>query len=103
MFSTLLNFISSYKSKSLLVTGYHIVIRSQWCNIVLNVHVPREDDDSNDSFYEELQQVFEYFCQYNMKILSRDCNAKSGSEEIFKPTFGNESVHQDSNDNVFRI
>jgi len=39
----------------------YIVMRGQWCNIVLNVHVPREDDDSNDNFYEELQQVFELF------------------------------------------
>ena len=85
------------------MTGCHIVIRGQWCNNVLNVHVPREDDDSNDSFYEELQQVYEYFSQYNKKILSGDYNANLGSEDIFKTTFGNESLHQDSNDNVFRI
>ena len=51
----------------------YIVMRGQWCNIVLNVHVPREDDDSNNNFYEELQQVFEHFFQYNMKILSGGC------------------------------
>jgi len=101
MFSALLNCVSSYKS--LLVTGCHIVIRGRWCNIVLNVHVPREDDDSRDIFYEDFQQVFVYFSQYNMKIPSRGCNAKSGSKVIFKPTFGNESLHQDSNDNGFRI
>ena len=37
-----------------------------------------------------------------MKILSGDCNAKSGNEDIFKPTFGTESLHRDSNDNGFR-
>jgi len=67
------------------------------------VHVPREDDDSNDSFYEELQQVFDNFSQYNMKMLLGYCNAKSGSEDIFKTTFGSESLQQDSNDNGFRI
>ena len=57
MFSTLFNFISSYKSNHLLVTGCHVYIHvsGRQCNIVLNVHVPREDDDSNDSVYEELQ------------------------------------------------
>jgi len=34
-----------------------------------------------------------------MKILLADFNAKSGREDIFKPTIGNESLHKDSNDN----
>ena len=37
-----------------------------------------------------------------MKILL-DFNAKVGRENIFKPTFGNECLHQDSNDNGVRI
>jgi len=39
---------------------------------------------------------------YHMKILLRDFNAKLGKEGIFKLTIGNESLHQDSNDNVLR-
>ena len=38
-----------------------IVLRGRWCNIiVLNVHAPSKEktDDSKDSFYEELEQVF---------------------------------------------
>ena len=41
-----------------------IVLRGCWCNItVLNVHALTEEknDDSNDSFYEELEQVFDHF------------------------------------------
>ena len=38
-----------------------------------------------------------------MKILLGDFNAKVGRENIFKPTIGNESLHQDSNDNSVRI
>jgi len=34
-----------------------------------------------------------------MKILLGDINAKVGRENIFKPTIGNESLHQNSNDN----
>jgi hypothetical protein len=37
-----------------------------------------------------------------MKILL-DFNAKVGRENIFKPTIGNDSQHQDSNDNGVRI
>jgi len=38
-----------------------------------------------------------------MKILLEDFNGKPGRENIFKPTIGNESVHQDSNDNDVRL
>src|SRR5215475_6734358 len=34
-----------------------------------------------------------------MKILLGDFNAKVGRGDIFKPTIGNESLYQDSNDN----
>jgi len=38
-----------------------------------------------------------------MIILLGDFNAKVGRENIFKLTFGNESLPQDSNDNGIRI
>ena len=38
-----------------------------------------------------------------MKILLGNFNAKVGRENIFKPTIGNESLYQDSNDNGVRI
>jgi hypothetical protein len=52
------------------------------------VHGPYEDkgDDVNDSFYEELGQVFDQFPRYDMKILLGDFNTKVGRENIFKPT-----------------
>ena len=37
-----------------------------------------------------------------MKILLGDFNAEVGRENIFKPTIGNESLHQDSKDNGVR-
>ena len=81
----------------------YITLRGRWCNIiVLNVHAPSEkknDDDSKDSFCEELEHFFYHFPKYHVKILSEDFNAKVGRENILKPTIGNESLHQDSNDN----
>jgi len=84
----------------------YIVLRGCWYNIiVLNMHAPSEEksDDSKDSFCEELGQVFYRFPKYHMKILFGDFNAKAGAENIFKPKVGNESLHQDSNDNGVRI
>jgi len=41
-----------------------------WCNItVLNAHAPsgEKSDDSKESFYEELEQVFDHFPKYYME------------------------------------
>jgi hypothetical protein len=72
---------------------------------VLNVHAPTEDkiDDIEDRFYEELEQVFDKFPRYHMKILLGDLNAKVCKEDILKPTIGNESLHEISNDNGVRV
>jgi hypothetical protein len=50
--------------------------------IVLNVHAPTEDktDEVKDSFYEELERVFEKFPRYHMNILLGDFNAKVGRD-----------------------
>jgi hypothetical protein len=56
-----------------------------------------------DSYYEELEGVFDQFTKYQMKILLGDFNAKVGREDIFKPTIGNESLHETSNDNGVRV
>jgi hypothetical protein len=69
------------------------------------VHAPSEEksDDSKDNVYEELDRVLDHFPKYHTKILLGDFDEKLGREDIFKPTIRNESLHQDSNDNGFRI
>jgi hypothetical protein len=56
-----------------------------------------------DSFYEELEYIFDKFPEYHTKMLLGDFNAKVGREEIFKQTIGNESLHEISNDNGVRV
>jgi exonuclease III len=67
----------------------------------VNVYAPTEHntDDVKESFYEELERVFDKFPKYHMKILLGDFNAKVGKENIFNPKIGNESLHEISNDN----
>ena len=84
----------------------YIVLRGLWSNtIVLNVHAPteRKNDDSKDSFYQELEQVFEHFPKYHMNIQLGDFNAKLEREDIFKPTIGTEILREYSNDNGVRV
>jgi hypothetical protein len=81
----------------------YIILRGRCCDIiVLNVHAPTEDktDDMKARFYEELEHVLDKFPKYHMKILLGDSNAKV---DIFKPTIGNQSSHEISNDNVVRV
>jgi hypothetical protein len=60
--------------------------------------------DVKDSFYEELECVFDKFPKYHMKILLGDFNAKVGREEdILKLTIGNEILHEFINDNGVRL
>jgi hypothetical protein len=50
----------------------YIILRGRWCHIiVMNVYAPTEDktDDVKESFYEELERVFDKFPKYHTKIL----------------------------------
>jgi hypothetical protein len=81
-------------------------IIGRWCHTtVLNVHAPTEVkiNDVKDSSYEELKRVFDKFPKYHTKILLGDLNAKVGKEDIFKPTIGNETLYEISNDNGVRL
>ena len=49
----------------------YIVLRRRWLRIIfVNVHAPSEKkiDESKDSFYEELEQVFDHLPKYHMKM-----------------------------------
>jgi hypothetical protein len=61
-----------------------IILRGHWCHIVLNIHTQIEDkvDDVKDSFYEELERVFDKVPKYHIKILLGDFNAKVGREDM---------------------
>jgi hypothetical protein len=52
-----------------------------------------------DSFYGELECVFDTFCKYHMTILLGDFSAKVDKEGIFKLTIGNQSLDKISDDN----
>jgi endonuclease/exonuclease/phosphatase family metal-dependent hydrolase len=63
----------------------YIILRGRLCHIiVLNVHI----DYVKDSFYEELERVFNKFPKYHMKILLGDFYAKVGREDILNRQLG---------------
>jgi exonuclease III len=81
----------------------YTLLRGHSCDItVLNVCATEDkSDDTKNSIYKELEQVFNQFLKYHMEILLGDFNIKAGKEDISKPTTGNESLHEISNDSGF--
>jgi hypothetical protein len=69
-----------------------------WC-VILNVHAPTEDRTDN----EELEPVFNQWPKYHKKIMFRDFKAKVGKADIFKPTVGNGSLHENSINNGVKV
>jgi hypothetical protein len=60
-------------------------------------------DDVKDSFYKKLERVFDKFPKYHMKNSVRRFQCQSRQGRLFKPTIGNESLHEISNDNAVRL
>jgi hypothetical protein len=81
----------------------YIILRVCWHHIIVHASAEDKIDDVKDSFCEELECVFVKFPKYNMKILLGGFNAEVDKEDIFKPTIGNESLHEISNDNGVRL
>jgi hypothetical protein len=78
----------------------YIIRRGRWCHVVvLNVHAPTEDktDFVKDSFYEELERVFDKVPKYQMKNLLGNFNSKVGRKDIFNLINVNENLHEINN------
>jgi hypothetical protein len=57
----------------------YIILRGRWFYIIfLNVHVPTKDktDYVKNSFYEELEPIFNKFPKYYMKLLLENLMSK---------------------------
>ena len=50
-------------------------------------------------FYSLLEQNIDQIARSDIKIILADFNAKFSKESIYKPTIGNENLHNEINDN----
>jgi hypothetical protein len=84
---------------SLLKTGMsYTILRGHWYHIiVLNVHGPTDDKiDVKNSFFKEVEHVFNKLPKFCLAI-------SMPTEDIFKLTNGNESLHEISYHNEVRL
>jgi hypothetical protein len=64
----------------------YIMLRGHWCDIIVQkVHAPTQDkiNDLKDSFYKELERIFDKFPKHHMKMLL-NFSAKVGREDHYK-------------------
>jgi hypothetical protein len=69
------------------------------------VHAPTDNknDGTKDSFYEDLEHVFNHFPRYHMKILLGYFSGKVGKKDISKAIKRIESLYEISKDNGVRV
>lgn len=81
-------------------------LKGKFCNITaISTHAPTEDkdDDVKDAFYEDLRRAVESTPKHDALLLLGDFNAKVGREDYCRPTIGQYSLHEESNDNGMRL
>lgn len=84
-----------------------IRIKAKFFNItIICAHAPtnKKDDATKDDFYERLEEVYDRCPGHDIKIVLGDFNAKIGRENVFSPTVGRFSIHEDTTtDNAIRL
>jgi exonuclease III len=75
-------------------------LEAKWLSFILiNVHAPtnKNMEQIREKFYSLLEQNINQIARSNTKIILGDLNAKVCKESIYKPTIGNESLHNETN------
>ncbi len=72
---------------------------------IINVHAPHNEksEDEKENFYNQLARTYNKCPKHDIKIVIGDLNAQVGREEIFKPTIGKFSFHNDTNENGLKL
>jgi hypothetical protein len=70
--------------------------------MLINVYAPTNEktEEMKEDFYNLLEQTIN---QIPANIILGDFNAKVGKENIYKPTIGNESLHNETNNNGIKM
>ena len=70
-----------------------------------NVHAltNKKTEEVKEEFYNLLKQNINQIANSNIEIILGDFNAKVDKEDIYKPTTGNESLHNETNNRIKMI
>jgi exonuclease III len=73
--------------------------------ILINCYSPTKDKNKEikNEFYDSLDMLYDSLPADKPKIVIGDFNAKIGKETIYKSTIGSESLHEEFNDNGYKL
>ena len=80
----------------------YLRLKAKWfSHSLINVHAPTNEktEEVKEEFYNLLEQNINQIANSDFKLLLGDFNAKVGKEDIYKPTIGNERLHNETNNN----
>jgi len=81
-------------------------LKAKWFSCTLiNVRAPanKKMEEVKEEFYNLLEQNINQMANSDTKILLGDFNAKVGKEDTYKPTTGNGSLHNETNNGIKMI
>jgi hypothetical protein len=81
-------------------------LKAKWFSCTLiNVHARTNEkpEETKEDFYNLLEQTISQIPSSDIQIILGDFNTKVGKENIYKPTIGNESLHNETNDNGMKM
>ena len=84
----------------------YLRLRGQFYNyFLISAHAPTEDRDeeTKDTFYDNLEEIITKAPKYDIKIILGDFNVKLGKETILQPHVGNHSLHLITSGNGWRL
>jgi len=84
----------------------YLRLKTKWFSCTLgNVHAPTKEktEEVKEEFCNLLEQNINQIANSDVKIILGDFNVKFGKEDIYKPTIGNESLHNETNNNGIKI
>ena len=76
-------------------------IRGRFFNTtIICVHAPTEE---KDDFYKDLERIYMKVPKHDIKVVMGDFNAKVGKEPGLAPNVGKYSLHEETNNNGWRM
>ena len=99
-----LKYVKDFKSINERVCSLRLKAKWFSCTLI-NVHAPtnKKTEEIKEDFYNLLEQTISQIPSSDIQITLEDFNAKVGKQNIYKPTIGNESLHNETNDNGMKM